>query len=81
MYFIVFSICLRVNSPFQIINHLGFPRYIIFIMHLYILYFSVYSKSYESKKPKMTYNLEWREYLAILHSHDSFVARPLPLKQ
>jgi hypothetical protein len=52
-----------VLPPFQIIRRFGFSRYIVFPMYLDMLHIQVHSKSYISKKVKMSYNLEQREYM------------------
>jgi hypothetical protein len=57
--------------PFQIIGHFGFIRSIDVIMHLNIHYVYMHNSIDESRKPKMTYNLERREYLAVKRSDQS----------
>ena len=47
----------------QIIKRFGIFRFIIFAMYLDITYIQVHSKSYESRKAKTSYNLEWRDYI------------------
>jgi hypothetical protein len=49
--------------PFQNVVRFGFSRFIVFAMHLDITYVQVHIKIYESRKVKMTYILERREYL------------------
>jgi hypothetical protein len=48
----------QILHPFQIIRRFGFSRYIAFSMYLDIVYIYVHSKSYVSRKAKMSYNLE-----------------------
>ena len=48
---------------FQIIRRFGSSRFITFTMYLDIIYIYVYSKSYESRKTKTSYNLKQREYM------------------
>ena len=43
--------------PFQIIRHFGYYRYIAFTIYLDIVCTYVHSKSYVSRKAKMSYNL------------------------
>ena len=48
---------------FQNINYFDFSRYIVFVMCLDMTYIEMHSKINVSRKVKMTYILERREYL------------------
>ena len=48
--------------PFQNVGRFDFYRFIYFAMNLDIYYIEMHNKHYESKKTKMTYILERREY-------------------
>ena len=54
-------------SPFQNVGRFDFSKFIYFAMYLNIYYIYMLSKHYESRKTKMTYILELREYQFEVH--------------
>ena len=67
------------TSPFQNVGHFNFFKFIVFVMHLDIIYIQIHNKIYESRKVKTAYILVHVFYSLMLCCFEAFAAHATKL--